>query len=260
MSHRCQNTIRPFAERYFLLIPIISALLFFAQLPVDKWRIACIKGWAYNNGNLSNCFNDNIISMKKLFRNPMLYVDLGLFAVVMLVIAVVNAPRASSLGMIREAIAASISGVGTVNQVVAFNDTNTIGDSHISDNGSLVSVSLPVLIGSNLTLANDGISVPVGQTLNIRGTSIAISGNVSGSSYSVVGGGSIAVNGNMNISTSAITTATTDLTLGATSHDVKVLANNFFVNGVKIASVNGKSGILSAAIKQFVIDYPGKPG
>lgn len=66
--------------------------------------------------------------MKKLFRDPRLYADLALCAVVLLVVILASGKSLPQMG--REALAAvaSITGEGTQTALAQFTGTNTIGN------------------------------------------------------------------------------------------------------------------------------------
>lgn len=188
-------------------------------------------------------------------------INLALFGLILL-FAGIGIGHTSAPQFVREVWAAMVDGSGTIGTIPVFAASgSTIKDSSIIDDGTNVSIGHPVTIQGHLTLADSATAfgITANKPLNIRATSLALD-TISTKGIAVTDGGGIAINGNMTISTSGINTETTDLTLGATNHDVKVLANKFYVNGNPIASVNGRSSTLTAAIKNFVIDHPIKPG
>ncbi len=156
---------------------------------------------------------------------------------------------------VKEVWAAAIGGIGTVGKVAAFSGTDTIGDSVISQD-SPTSVTIGV-VGSTqvgLTVTGDALlkkSLNIGTTLFVRDISTS--------------GGALTINGEMtatsNSTRSSITTQTTDLYLGAQfPYNVRITGNKLYFNGSPLASTNGRSSTLTAAIKNFVIDHPLKPG
>ena len=164
--------------------------------------------------------------MKNILKNPLFIINALLIAFVGALILNANADRLHLPIGIKNALAAValMTGSGTQNKLTAFAQTaNQIGDSSISD---------------------DGVSVRFRENLNLDpGKDINVGGNVS------ISGTLALVTGNMNFSNGAITTGTTDLTLGATSpRQVRVLGDM------------NVGGTMTATIKNFVIDYPGRPG
>ena len=180
------------------------------------------------------------------------HINIALFGLVLL-LAGMAIGHTSVPKFVQEVWAAAIGGGGTVSRVAAFSGTDTIGDSTISqDNPSSVTVGTT---GSPVSLTVTGDAL-INKSLNVGTTLYAHDLNTSG--------GSLGINGEISINTSptqgAITTATKDLYLGATAHDVKITGNHLFFNGSQLASINGKSSVLTAAIKNFVIDHPLKSG
>ncbi|MBI3442812.1 MAG: hypothetical protein HY007_03530 [Candidatus Sungbacteria bacterium] len=78
--------------------------------------------------------------MKKIFYRAVCYAG-GVLLLIALIIVIAHHPRVWLAGLIQRALAASgLTGSGTVNQVAAFNDSSTLGNSIIYDNGSNVGI------------------------------------------------------------------------------------------------------------------------
>lgn len=78
--------------------------------------------------------------MKKIFRSPVAYVNLAICAAAIMVL-LSHSAQGSFFGAVRNALAATgIIGGGNINQVAAFSDSATIGNSIIFDNGTSVGV------------------------------------------------------------------------------------------------------------------------
>ncbi len=80
--------------------------------------------------------------MKKLFKNPLFYINILLLILLILLVASINPNSTKFPAFVKKAMAAvnSILGQGTANYVAAFTGVNQIGNSIIYDNGTNVGI------------------------------------------------------------------------------------------------------------------------
>jgi len=188
------------------------------------------------------------------------HINIALFGLALLLSGMAIG-RTSVPKFVQEVWAAMIDGSGTVGTIPVFAASgSTIGDSSIIDDGINVSIGRPLTIQGVLTMANgSSFGISANKPLNITASSIALTGNVAAKSFSV-GAGGIAVDGNITISKNSITTGSGDFTIGASGAKLILNGSEVTANGVHLGLINGRSGVLTAAIKNFVIDHPLKNG
>ena len=181
--------------------------------------------------------------MKKLFRNPLFYVDVGLFMVAMMVVGT-SQSHAAFFTMIRSAwadVEATITGSGKVNQVAAFTAANKIGDSLIYDNG----VSVGIDTGTNV---NDKLEVAGNQDQLLR---LTHKGSSKPSTIFKQGsdGGLVINNGGIN----AVTVKSGNVGIGTTNPlgklDIEtpeaVWGVKLLRSGVNVGGLHSNGGILT---------------